>query len=139
MAVWALIFLLRGGGSPYYAVIRDRKIYLEVAADPAGRSAGLMFRDSLGKDHGMLFIFPRQEEVSFWMKNTYIPLDIAFIDASGEIVRTAEMKPLDETSVPSTQPVKYALEVNAGYFERHSIGPGDRVYFSDAVREIEAR
>ncbi len=125
--------------SRYYAEIKERKIYLEIAADPESRSMGLMFRDSLGKNNGMLFIFPDEEVVSFWMKNTFMPLDIAFIDSSGIIVKTASMRPHDRTPVGSEFEVKYALEVKRGFFRENSIGPGDAVSFSDSVMEVEPR
>ncbi len=125
--------------SRYYAEIKEQRIYLEIAADPASRSLGLMFRDSLKKNNGMLFIFPREEVVDFWMENTFIPLDIAFIDSSGTIVKTASMRPRDRTPVSSGSEVKYALEVNRGFFIENSIGPGDTVYFSGSVKEIEPR
>lgn len=117
----------------------DTRIDLEIAVTPEARMTGLMFRDSLEENSGMLFIFPEKKVLSFWMRNTYIPLDIAFIDDSGRIIKIASMRPLDETSVGSGEPVRYALEVNKGFFRRNSISEGERVRFSEPVKEAEAR
>ena len=130
------VFILSGRENPYYANINGRRVTLEIASDPQSRANGLMFRDSLDRDSGMLFVFPEPRNVSFWMKNTYIPLDIAFIDENERIVKTARMEPLSEERVASGVPVLYALEVNAGFFRKHGIGEGDEVEFSEAVTRI---
>jgi uncharacterized membrane protein (UPF0127 family) len=79
---------------------------------------------------GMLFIFPQEEVRSFWMKNTYIPLDIIFVDASREIVTIqSNTQPLSTEPVPSYKPAKYVIEVNAGFTSKHNIKEGDRVEF----------
>lgn len=75
----------------------------------------------------MLFVYPRPHRLSFWMQNTLIPLDIAFIDGSGFIIAVESMSPLDEDATVAPAPVPYALEMNAGWFEAHDLGPGDRV------------
>jgi uncharacterized protein len=76
----------------------------------------------------MLFIFDREQQLSFTMRDTLIPLSIAYIDARGTIIDIQDMQPLDETSHPSAAPAKYALEVNQGFFEAHGIQVGDRLY-----------
>jgi len=91
------------------------------------RARGLMERTELDTDHGMLFVYPEEGMRSFWMKNTLIPLSIAFINAQGRIVHTADMEPLDETSVLSMYPAMYALEMNRGWFVRHGVQVGHRV------------
>ncbi len=85
---------------------------------------GLMFQKSMPKDKGMLFAFDKYDYVDFWMKDTYIPLDILFIDPSMKIVDIQSMKPLDLKTVESRKRAKYALEVNAGYVEKHQIKVG---------------
>jgi uncharacterized membrane protein (UPF0127 family) len=91
---------------------------------------GLMFRDRLPPDHGMLFLFADEREVSFWMKNTLIPLDLIFADASGRIVRIAERAvPLSTELIPSQAPVRAVLEVNGGTAERLHINVGDKLVY----------
>jgi uncharacterized membrane protein (UPF0127 family) len=99
----------------------------EVAQDPQQRALGLMYRFSLPADRGMLFVFPRAEPLGFWMRNTYIPLSIAYLDASGTILNILDMKPHDESSHPSAGPALYALEMRRGWFAERGIGPGTRV------------
>ena len=113
----------------YPLYIGDRVFSVELADSPDEQQRGLMHRRSLAPDHGMLFIFPDSRIRSFWMRNTYIDLSIAYIDSNGIIIDILDMEALDETPVPSTQPVQYGLEVNKGAFE--GIYPGDRVDFSD--------
>jgi len=91
---------------------------------------GLMYRESLPQDQGMLFVFPAAQIQSFWMRNTFIPLDIAFISSEGIIVDIQHMKPVDESVLyTSSAPALYALEVNAGWFASHGIEVGASVKF----------
>lgn len=99
----------------------------EIADTPETRSRGLMYREALRADHGMLFVYPSPRIVSFWMKNTSLPLDIAFIREDGTIVGISAMAPQSLRSHPSPSPVPYALEMNQGWFSEHDIGIGDRV------------
>lgn len=107
--------------------INQYKVAAEVVATPEQRANGLMNRFSLQPDHGMVFVFDRPQPLGFWMKNTYVPLSIAFIDASGKIVNIEEMKPLDEATVWSRGPSLYALEMRQGWFAAKGVGPGDTV------------
>ena len=100
---------------------------LEIPSTPEAFSAGLMFRESLGKDNGMLFVFEEAGEKSFHMTNTTIPLDIAFINQDGVIESIKELKPLDETHVFSDAKVLYAIEVNRGWFAENNVNVGDRI------------
>ena len=100
---------------------------LEIPSTPEAFSAGLMFRESLGKDSGMLFVFKEVGEKSFHMTNTTIPLDIAFINEDGIIESIKELKPLDETHVFSDAKVLYAIEVNRGWFTENNVRVGDKV------------
>jgi uncharacterized protein len=104
--------------------IGTHKLTAEVAASPEQRSVGLMNRFSLKPDHGMLFVFERNEPLSFWMKNTYIPLSIAFIAPDGRIVNIEDMKPQTDETHWSRGPAMYALEMKKGWFAERGIGPG---------------
>lgn len=104
-------------------------VRLEIAGTPEERSRGLSRRPSLPEDAGMLFIFPGDEQVPFWMKDTLIPLSIAFIAADGRIVDIQDMQPLTEDLHRPSRPYRYALEVNQGFFKRSGVAVGDRVEF----------
>jgi uncharacterized membrane protein (UPF0127 family) len=103
------------------------RITAEIAQRPAERQRGLMFRESLPPDHGMLFIFPAETVQTFWMRNTTLPLSIAYADSRGRIVRIADLAPLDERPVTSVGPARYALEMNRGWFQAHAVVAGDRI------------
>ena len=108
--------------------IKDARAYAEVVSKPEDRALGLMFRRSLAPDSGMLFMFDEDEFQRFWMKNTLIPLSIAYITSDSLISDILEMAPLD-TATPyvSSRPVRYALEMNSGWFQSHGIRAGDTV------------
>jgi uncharacterized protein len=100
----------------------------EVMKTPEQRSKGLMFRQFMPEDRGMLFDFDREEPVAMWMRNTYIPLDMLFIRANGVIHRIHERaQPLDETTIPAGAPVRYVLEINGGVATKLGLKAGDRV------------
>ena len=108
--------------------VSETPLRVEIKDTPSGWSRGLMYRKKLPKNQGMLFIFENSDFHSFWMKNTYIPLSIAFISASKEIVQIDSMFPFDAvTSHFPKEPIKYAIEVNQGWFRQHKIKLGDRV------------
>ena len=132
-----LLFFKRDHTVEHYVKIGSVKIGVAIAANPATRAMGLMFRNSLPSSDGMLFIFPDVRTVTFWMKNTYIPLDIAFIDDRGIILKIDSMKPHDETRHSSDHPVKYVLEVNRGFFSKRSINTGDKTDFSDSIVNMQ--
>src|SRR5512140_1786408 len=100
-----------------------------VAADNATRMLGLMnvTEADLPANHGMLFVFEYEQWLSFWMRNTIIPLDIAYIRSDGTIVKTYTMQPLDESGYPSIEPARFALEVRGGQFAQWGIVAGDHV------------
>jgi uncharacterized membrane protein (UPF0127 family) len=101
---------------------------VEVAQNDAERAKGLMYRRELPEGHGMLFDFHRDQEVSFWMQNTYIPLDMIFIRGDGRILRIEEnTEPLSTRMIPSRGPVLAVLEVIGGTSRKLGIAPGDRV------------
>lgn len=99
-------------------------VVAEVARTPDERAEGLMYREELPEGRGMLFVFEDNAIRSFWMSNTYIPLDIAFLDASFTIVDIQQMEPLTTTPHESTQPAMFALEVPRGWFEAKGIRVG---------------
>ena len=102
-------------------------IRAEVAQRPDERAIGLMHRTSMPANDGMLFVFPQADQQCFWMKNTLIPLSIAFLEDDGRIVNVEEMKPQSLDSHCSAKPVRYALEMNAGWFGRKGLKPGSRI------------
>jgi uncharacterized membrane protein (UPF0127 family) len=104
--------------------IGDHKLKAEVAVTPEQQTVGLMNRFSLRPDHGMLFVYDRPQPLVFWMKNTYIPLSIAFIAPDGRIVNIEDMKPQTEESHYSRGPAQFALEMRKGWFAERGIGPG---------------
>jgi uncharacterized membrane protein (UPF0127 family) len=108
-------------------VVGNVRITAEVAATREDRSRGLMHRESLPEDHGMLFIYPDEAPLAFWMRNTPLPLSIAFADGGGRIFRIADMEPHSEQPVPSGRPARYALEMNRGWFERRGVLVGDEI------------
>ena len=108
-------------------------IEIEIADNDQKRARGLMFRKSLPEKAGMLFIHETEEIVSFWMKNTYIPLDMIFVNANKEIVTIhSNTTPLKEWSYASTKPALYVVEVNAGFCHRYKIKEGDKMEFKVA-------
>jgi hypothetical protein len=107
--------------------IRDQKLEVEIASTPQTRALGLMNRFSLRQDHGMLFVFEAPQPLSFYMKNTYVPLSIAFIDARGKILNIEDMRPLDESIHWSKGLALYAVEMRQGWFASKGIGAGDAV------------
>jgi uncharacterized protein len=101
---------------------------VEIARTPAQMERGLMFRDRLAPDRGMLFLYETEQPVSFWMKNTLIPLDLIFADSSGRILQIAQRAvPLSTELISSEQPVRAVLEVNGGTAARLGIAVGDRL------------
>ena len=107
------------------------EVEVEIADDIAEQRRGLMERTELAENAGMLFVFDREEPRSFWMRNTLIPLSIAYIASDGRIVDIQDMQPLDETSHPSAEPAQYALEVNQGFFAERGIEVGNLVEIPD--------
>lgn len=111
--------------------IQGHELEVEIAADPTRRQVGLMYRKTLPAESGMLFVFPQPQPQSFWMSNCLMDIDIAYIDDDGKIVDVIHMKkpaPGTPSSAleryPSSRPVRYALETNAGWFAAKGIGPG---------------
>jgi len=117
---------VRAAGLPVTTLtIGGHKLVAEVVTTPEQRATGLMNRFSLAPDHGMLFVFEAPQPLGFWMKNTYVPLSIAFADADGRIVNIEDMKPQDETTHWSRGFALYAVEMKQGWFAAHGIKAGD--------------
>jgi uncharacterized membrane protein (UPF0127 family) len=107
---------------------------LEIAYRPEDQETGLMNRKSMADDHGMIFVFPAERNLTFWMRNTLIPLDIVYLDRGGRVVSVKHRKPLDESSVPSDGPAMYAIELNAGAAARAGVKAGDVLKVPDDLR-----
>jgi uncharacterized protein len=110
--------------------VRNKEIWVEVAKTPEERAHGLMGRKHLGKDDGMLFVFEKEDYHGFWMKDTQVPLSIAFIDKKGRIVEITDMKPTTLESHDPPEPILYALEMKKGWFSANGIKAGDILRFS---------
>ncbi|MDP1526197.1 MAG: DUF192 domain-containing protein [Rhodocyclaceae bacterium] len=101
------------------------RIEAEVAATPQSRAQGLMHRKAMDSQRGMLFVFTHDAAHCMWMKNTLLPLAVAFMDANGRILNIAEMKPHSEENHCAMKPARYALEMNAGWFAQRGLKAGD--------------
>lgn len=108
--------------------INGTVLQVELAKTPEEQRMGLMHRTSMKPLEGMLFVYPKEQLLSFWMKNTHLALSIAYIDGAGVIREIHDMHPFDLTSVPSKYPVRYALELNQGQFAALNINVGDKVH-----------
>ncbi|MBM9545462.1 MULTISPECIES: DUF192 domain-containing protein [Leptospira] len=116
-----------------FGSVADRALKLEIANTPSTRATGLMYRTKLGEDEGMLFVFPRPDFLSFWMKNTLIPLSIGYFSEDMRLLESFDMKPNQTEEVYNARkPAMYALEVNQGWFAKHKIG-------KDAVLTLERK
>ena len=103
-------------------------LQVELAMDDDSRRCGLSLRNQLANDHGMLFVFEQDQILSFWMKDTRIPLSIAFLTGQGKILNIHTMQPMNDTlRYYSSDLARYALEVNQGWFADHGIQTGDRI------------
>ncbi|QSR88352.1 DUF192 domain-containing protein [Methylacidiphilum caldifontis] len=125
-------WLIKGEESVRTVTLVGKLPYQRLLAEVVWKSEdlrrGLMYREKLPEDRGMLFVLPYEQKAVFWMKNTRIPLSIAFMDKTGMILEIYSMKPFDLTPLPSrSSSVKFALEVNEGWFQRHKITAGDQL------------
>ena len=102
-------------------------INAEVAASYGTRMQGLMQREKMGANEGMLFVFPDRDKQCMWMKNTLLPLSVAFLDDNGAIINVEDMTPQTETSHCSTGPARFALEMNLGWFKSKNIKTGAKI------------
>ncbi len=117
-----------------------RAVTLELALTPYDRARGLMYREELDEDGGMLFVYPDTRPLSFWMKNSWIPLSIAFVRDDGTIINIHEMRPmLESVNYKSDKPCRYAIEMNKGWFEKHGLGAGDQITLPPEVYELKVQ
>src|SRR6202165_5246665 len=107
--------------------VGNHSLNVEVAATDPQRSQGLMYREKLGKEDGMLFLFDEPSYHSMWMKNTLIPLSVAFVDGEGRILNILDMEPQTLDTHTAAGPARYAIETNKGWFAQRKVKPGDRV------------
>jgi uncharacterized membrane protein (UPF0127 family) len=109
-------------------------LHAEIANHPAARARGLMHRAKLAEDRGMLFVWPTAQQLTFWMKDTEIDLDVGFFDAQRRLLNVATMEAHDSaTRHRSEGPARYALETNAGWFASNGLGPGARLSLPQSV------
>jgi uncharacterized membrane protein (UPF0127 family) len=129
LALLALSHLALGDAAFKTARIKvgAHSLNVEVAATDPQRSQGLMYRKKLGRQDGMLFIFDEPAYHSMWMKNTLIPLSVAFIDGEGRILNILDMEPQTLNSHTAAGPARYAIETNKGWFAQRKVKPGDKV------------
>jgi hypothetical protein len=111
---------------------KGHRILAEVADTPDARDRGLMFRTAMPADHGMLFVYPNDARHCMWMRNTDVPLSVAFLDGHRRVINIDEMVPRTDTSHCATGPARYVLEMPAGWFARHGVGAGTRLDFQVA-------
>lgn len=147
LCAWAALWLAPGCGdevqlapavdtSRAELLVAGRKVTVELALDSPTRTLGLMHRTSLGDDQGMLFIFPDVEARVFWMRNTLIPLDIAFLDDEGVVINIEEAPPaVEKPGFHSRRPARFVLELNRGWSQEHGLLPGQSIVIAEALRD----
>jgi hypothetical protein len=113
----------------------NKSLQVEFADSFEERALGLMYRKGLCEDCGMLFQFDVERMASIWMKNTFVPLDLAYITVDGKIIDIMQLKPHDLTSVKSSKQVLYALEMNQGWFAKNNIKVGDKISIEGRVKQ----
>lgn len=127
--------LAKGAETRFAIRIGSRTVQMELAVRPEELQRGLMFRRSMGRDEGMLFVFMQPQQMGFWMRNTTLPLDIGYLDAQGVLREIYPLHPLDERSVVSQRrDLQFALEMNQGWFKERGVKPGDQLDLA-ALRE----
>ena len=127
-------------GARYPLTLGDKQIEVEAAIKPIEHKKGLMYRESLARDSGMLFIFPEAKRQRFWMKNTPIDLDIGYFDRNGVLQEVYPLHRRDLTHVDSRSfDIQFALEMNRGWFERNSVRPGDRIDTRAVAKILRSR
>lgn len=124
----------------FFLSIEDNDFFVQIAVTPEELSQGLMFRNNLDKNHGMLFAFDYPKRMSFWMKNVPIPLDIGYFDSNGRLIEIHSLYPYDEKPVFSkSHTIQYALEMNEGWYHRNKIKTGSYINLNKALKYIQLR
>ena len=152
LLVLALVALLAGCGNDdarpsapktiddrFAIKLGERTVQLQIALHPAETQQGLMYRKEMGPEEGMLFVFDRPQQMSFWMRNTYLPLDIGYLDAGGVLREVYPMYPHDERPVASRGRMQFALEMNQGWFRHYGVKPGVKLDLAAVAEAIRAR
>lgn len=135
----AVISVSACASGKYDAVMGGGTLSLELAVSRSERARGLMYRRTLARNSGMLFVFPDTARRAFWMKNTFVPLSIAFLDGNLRVVSIHHLKPHDRTPVGPAIPVMYALEVNRGWFLKHGVRSGMRLRPGGRLKRVLSR
>ena len=118
----------------------ERAVRLQLAVKPMEMQTGLMDRPALGADDGMIFLYQRPQELSFWMRNTLIPLDIGYFDGKGVLKEVWQLYPRDERPVKSrSQELQFAVEMNQGWFREHGVKPGAKLELEALKQALVAR
>ncbi|MDI1336396.1 MAG: DUF192 domain-containing protein [Lacunisphaera sp.] len=120
--------------------VGDRTVQMQIAALPAELQQGLMFRKTMGEDEGMLFVFTAPQPQGFWMRNTTLPLDIGYFEATGELKEIYPMYPLDERPVSArSRSIQFCLEMNQGWYARRGVKPGVLLDLKAVAEALKAR
>ena len=120
--------------------IEENEFFAQIAVTPEELSRGLMFRNNLDENHGMLFAFDYPKRMSFWMKNVAIPLDIGYYDSNGRLIEIHSLYPYDENPVFSkSKTIQYALEMNEGWYHRKKIKTGSYMNLNKVLKYIQLR
>jgi uncharacterized membrane protein (UPF0127 family) len=120
--------------------IGERLVQMQIAVLPSETQKGLMYRQSMGADEGMLFVFSQPQKMGFYMRNTTLPLDIGYCEASGELKEIYPMYPLDERSVSSrSNRIQFCLEMNQGWYKSNGVKPGAMLDLSAVAAALKAR
>jgi uncharacterized membrane protein (UPF0127 family) len=127
LVLWAVAMAAAAQMPSIELTARFHRIEAEVAADQAARMQGLMHRKSMASNHGMLFVFPQAARYCMWMRNTFLPLSVAFIDDEGKIINIEDMAPQTEDNHCAETPARFALEMNRGWFAEKGIQAGERI------------
>jgi len=130
-----MLMTVAPAGAPECVTPDGTRVHLELALTDEEKQLGLMFRDTLAADHGMLFIFDVDGPLEFWMKNTFVPLDFVWLNAAGEVVDVRpQIQPCRSDPCPtyaSGMPARAVLEVNAGFAAAHGVRPGEQLKFQN--------
>ena len=132
-----LIFFNIFAESKNFISLEKYLLQIEIVSDPQDRKTGLMNRESLPDDSGMIFVWDRSKVQCMWMKNTSIPLSVAYIEDTGEIIDIYDMVPLSRKPVCSKKPVLYALEVNKGWFKKNGFHVGNFINISEVIQNAK--
>jgi uncharacterized protein len=120
--------------------VGDRVVQMQIAAFPSEQQKGLMFRQAMGADEGMLFVFTQRQQAGFYMRNTSLPLDIGYFESTGELKEIYPMYPFDERSVSSrSRLIQFCLEMNQGWYKKNGVKPGAMLDLPAVAAALKAR